>query len=128
MNNLQKNNINIDGAYTRKKAIEILLEILEKNKPLDNAFEVSTKKTSHFSKLINEDKSFCRLLVSTTLRNLTSIDYLLTKFLSKPLDKTPLKILMILRINLAQSFFLKTPDHAVVNTACLLYTSPSPRD
>ena len=117
MNNLQKNNINNDGAYTRKKAIEILVKILENNKPLDNAFEESTKKSSHFSKLINEDKSFCRLLISTTLRNLTSIDYLLTKFLSKPLKKTPLKVLMILRINVAQSFFLKTPDHAVVNTS-----------
>ncbi|MBS23809.1 MAG: 16S rRNA (cytosine(967)-C(5))-methyltransferase [Candidatus Marinimicrobia bacterium] len=117
MNNLQKNNINNDGAYTRKKAIEILVKILENNKPLDNAFEESTKKSSHFSKLINEDKSFCRLLISTTLRNLISIDYLLTKFLSKPLNKTPLKVLMILRINVAQSFFLKTPDHAVVNTA-----------
>ena len=117
MNNLQKNNINNDGAYTRKKAIEILVKILENNKPLDNAFEESTKKSSHFSKLINEDKSFCRLLISTTLRNLISIDYLLTKFLSKPLNKTPFKVLMILRINVAQSFFLKTPDHAVVNTA-----------
>ena len=117
MNNLQKNNINNDGAYTRKKAIEILVKILENNKPLDNAFEESIKKSSHFSKLINEDKSFCRLLISTTLRNLISIDYLLTKFLSKPLNKTPLKVLMILRINVAQSFFLKTPDHAVVNTA-----------
>ena len=117
MNNLQKNNINNDGAYTRKKAIEILVKILENNKPLDNAFEESTKKSSHFSNLINEDKSFCRLLISTTLRNLISIDYLLTKFLSKPLNKTPLKVLMILRINVAQSFFLKTPDHAVVNTA-----------
>ena len=117
MNNLQKNNINNDGAYTRKKAIEILVKILENNKPLDNAFEESTKKSSHFSNLINEDKSFCRLLISTTLRNLTSIDYLLTKFLSKPLNKTPLKVLMILRINVAQSFFLKTPDHAVVNTS-----------
>lgn len=117
MNNLKKNNINKHGTYTRKKAIEILVEILEKNKPLDNAFEVSTKRSLHFSKLINEDKSFCRLLISTTLRNLTSIDYLLSKFLSKPLDKTPLKILMILRINVAQSFFLKTPDHAVVNTS-----------
>jgi len=117
MNNLQKNNINNDGAYTRKKAIEILVKILENNKPLDNAFEESTKKSSHFSKLINEDKSFCRLIISTTLRNLISIDYLLTKFLSKPLNKTPLKVLMILRINVAQSFFLKTPDHAVVNTS-----------
>ena len=117
MKNLQKNNINNDGAYTRKKAIEILVKILENNKPLDNAFEESTKKSSHFSKLINEDKSFSRLLISTTLRNLISIDYLLTKFLSKPLNKTPLKVLMILRINVAQSFFLKTPDHAVVNTA-----------
>ena len=117
MNNLQKNNINNDGAYTRKKAIEILVKILENNKPLDSAFEESTKKSSHFSNLINEDKSFCRLLISTTLRNLISIDYLLTKFLSKPLNKTPLKVLMILRINVAQSFFLKTPDHAVVNTS-----------
>ena len=117
MNNLKKNNINNDGAYTRKKAIEILVKILDNNKTLDNAFEESTKKSSHFSKLINEDKSFCRLLISTTLRNLTSIDYLLTKFLSKPLNKTPLKVLTILRINVAQSFFLKTPDHAVVNTA-----------
>lgn len=117
MNNLKKNNINNDGAYTRKKAIEILVKILENNKPLDNAFEESTKKSSHFSILINEDKSFCRLLISSTLRNLTSIDYLLTKFLSKPLNKTPSKILMILRINVAQSFFLKTPDHAVVNTS-----------
>ena len=117
MNNLQKNNINNDGAYTRKKAIEILVKILENNKPLDNAFEESTKKSSHFSKLINEDRSFCRLIISTTLRNLISIDYLLTKFLSKPLNKTPLKVLMILRINVAQSFFLKTPDHAVVNTS-----------
>ena len=112
-----RDSINNDGAYTRKKAIEILVKILENNKPLDNAFEESTKKSSHFSKLINEDKSFCRLLISTTLRNLTSIDYLLTKFLSKPLNKTPLKVLTILRINVAQSFFLKTPDHAVVNTA-----------
>ena len=117
MNNLQKNNINNDGAYTRKKAIEILVKILKDNKPLDNAFEESTKKSSHFSKLMNEDKSFCRLIISTTLRNLISIDYLLTKFLLKPLNKTPLKVLMILRINVAQSFFLKTPDHAVVNTS-----------
>jgi len=117
MKNSQKNNINNEGTYTRKKAIEILIEILHNKKPLDNAFEISIKKSSHFSKLTNEDKSFCRLLVSTTLRNLTSIDSLLKKFLSKPLDKTPLKVLMILRINIAQSFFLKTPDHAVVNTS-----------
>ena len=121
MKNSQKNNINNninnEGTYTRKKAIEILIEILDNKKPLDNAFEISIKKSSHFSKLTSEDKSFCRLLVSTTLRNLTSIDSLLKKFLSKPLDKTPLKVLMILRINIAQSFFLKTPDHAVVNTS-----------
>ena len=81
-------------SYTRKK-YRNSGKILENNKPLDNAFEESTKKSSHFSKLINEDKSFCRLYF-TTLRNLISIDYLLTKFLSKPLNKTPLKVLMIL--------------------------------
>ena len=48
MNNLKKNNINNDGAYTRKKAIEILVKILENNKPLDNAFEESTKKKLTF--------------------------------------------------------------------------------
>ena len=93
MKKVKKNNINNGGTYTRKKAIEVLVEILNNKKPLDSAYEISTKKSSHFSKLANEDKSFCRLLVSTTLRNLTSIDYLLTKFLSKPIDKTPLKVL-----------------------------------
>ena len=84
---------------------------------MDSAFEISTKKSSHFSKLANEDKSFCRLLVSTTLRHLISIDYLLNKFLSKPIKKTPIKVIMVLRVNIVQSFFLNTPDHAVVNTS-----------
>ncbi|RPF90085.1 MAG: 16S rRNA (cytosine(967)-C(5))-methyltransferase [Rhizobiales bacterium TMED168] len=117
MENSLKKNINNEGIFARKKAVEILIEILQNNRPLDSAFEISTKKSSHFSKLANEDKSFCRLLVSTTLRHLISIDYLLNKFLSKPIKKTPIKVIMVLRVNIVQSFFLNTPDHAVVNTS-----------
>ena len=64
-----------------------------------------------------EDRSFCRLLVSSTLRNLTEIDFILNKFLKKSLKKSPSKVQMILRIGIVQIIYLKTPDHAATNTS-----------
>ena len=45
MKKVKKDNINNGGAYTRKKAVEILIEILNNKKPLDSAYEISTKKS-----------------------------------------------------------------------------------
>ena len=72
-----------DGLAARKIAIEILLEVLERFIPLDDVFSKFLKKGTHLSKMKIEDRSFCRLLVSSTLRNLTEIDYILNKFLTK---------------------------------------------
>ena len=89
---------NNSGLSARKIAIEILLEVIEGLAPLDDVFNKFTKHGSSFSKMQPEDRSFCRLLISSTLRNLTEIDYILNKFLKKSLNKSPSKVQMILRI------------------------------
>jgi 16S rRNA (cytosine967-C5)-methyltransferase len=106
-----------DGLAARKIAIEILLEVLERFIPLDDVFSKFLKKGTHLSKMKIEDRSFCRLLVSSTLRNLTEIDYILNKFLTKPLAKSPTKTQMILRVGITQILYLKTPSHAATNTS-----------
>ena len=74
---------NNSGLSSRKIAVEILLEIIESLVPLDDVFNKFIKQGSSLSKMQPEDRSFCRLLVSSTLRNLTEIDYILNKFLKK---------------------------------------------
>ncbi len=51
MENSLKKNINNEGIFARKKAVEILIEILQNNRPLDSAFEISTKKVLIFLNL-----------------------------------------------------------------------------
>ena len=108
---------NNSGLSSRKIAVEILLEIIESLVPLDDVFNKFIKQGSSLSKMQPEDRSFCRLLVSSTLRNLTEIDYILNKFLKKSLDKSPPKVQMILRIGIVQIVYLRTPDHAATNTS-----------
>ena len=108
---------NNSGLSSRKIAVEILLEIIESLVPLDDVFNKFIKQGSSLSKMQPEDRSFCRLLVSSTLRNLTEIDYILNKFLKKSLDKSPPKVQMILRIGIVQIVYLQTPDHAATNTS-----------
>ena len=93
------------------------MEIIESLVPLDDVFNKFIKQGSSLSKMQPEDRSFCRLLVSSTLRNLTEIDYILNKFLKKSLDKSPPKVQMILRIGIVQIVYLQTPDHAATNTS-----------
>ena len=108
---------NNSGLSARKIAIDILLEVIEGLAPLDDVFNKFTKHGSSFSKMQPEDRSFCRLLISSTLRNLTEIDYILNKFLKKSLNKSPSKVQMILRIGIVQIIYLQTPDHAATNTS-----------
>ena len=114
--NLKKFNNNV-GLSARRIAIEILLEVLDKSTPLDDVFNKYLQSGSYLSKMEPEDRSFCRLLVSSTLRNLTEIDFILNKFLKKSLNKSPSKVQMILRIGIVQIIYLKTPDHAATNTS-----------
>ena len=108
---------NNTGLSARKIAIDILLEVIEGLTPLDDVFNKFAKQGSSFSKMQPEDRSFCRLLISSTLRNLTEIDYILNKFLKKSLNKSPSKVQMILRIGIVQIIYLQTPDHAATNTS-----------
>lgn len=117
---MKKNSENLhlgDGLPARSIAIKILIEVLEQSIPLDDALNKSLKTGSPLSKMQKEDRSFCRVLISSTLRNLSEIDYILNKFLTKPLSKSPPRIQMILRIGITQLLYLKTPGHAATNTS-----------
>ena len=67
------------------------------------------------------DKGLATELVYGTLRNQGEIDYILSLFLTKPLSKLPLWILLILRLGLYQMRHMdKIPDSAAINESVKL--------
>ncbi len=98
----------------REAALDILYNVLEKSRPLDQVLE------SHkgFLSVSTRDRAFVRMLTTTTIRRLGQIDDLIRRALSKP-DQviSPPMLLYILRIGVAQLAFMNTPDHAAVNTS-----------
>ena len=62
------------------------------------------------------DRRFCTELVYGTVKTCISLDWKISKYLSRPLEKTDKKILAVLRVGFYQLFFLeKVPDSATVN-------------
>jgi 16S rRNA (cytosine967-C5)-methyltransferase len=64
-----------------------------------------------------QDRAFARALAMATLRRLGVIDQVLRARLAKP---PPDRVRDILRLGLAQAFFLDTPDFAAVDTSVAL--------
>ena len=73
--------------------------------------EEALEKQAGFSDMSVRDRAFARNVVSLTFRRWAQIDYVLKQYLKK---QPPLFIMAILRSAVAQSLFLKMPDHAVV--------------
>lgn len=92
-------------------AHKILLKITNESISLEDAWE----QTKEVNLLEQRDRSLCRLLVLTTLRQLGFIDYRIRQY-AKTLEKLPLSALMALRIGFTHILFLHSPAHAVVNT------------
>lgn len=68
-----------------------------------------------------ERHAFITELVYGTLRMRGTIDYILTQFYKKPLEKLPLRILLALRIGVYQLFFMsRVPQSAAVNESVKL--------
>ena len=101
------------GLSTRQAAIELLDAVLVHHRALDDALSDHVG----FGKLSVRDRAFARTLVATTLRRLGQIDRALADRLTKPLAKAPAPVPAILRLGVAQLWFLDTPAHAVVSTA-----------
>ena len=69
-------------------------------------------------KLSDIDRRFCTELVYGTIKAGESLDWKLTKYLTRPLEKVDAKILAVLRVAVYQIFFLdRVPNSAAVNEA-----------
>ena len=97
----------------RHAALDLLGAVLRRKRPLDDAIDESPS-MHHLS---GRDRAFARLLVATTLRRLGQIDVLIAQCLNTPLAPRAAVIHDVLRLGIAQLFFLRTPPHAAVATS-----------
>lgn len=67
-------------------------------------------------KLNDLDRRFCTELVYGTIKAGASLDWKISKYVSRPLEKVDAKVLAILRVGMYQIFFLdRVPNSAAVN-------------
>lgn len=101
----------------RRVALLLLQQIFIKKHTLDQALDESRE----FSSLVQRDRAFVRMLITTVIRRLGQIDDLIRRALSKPDQPiNPPVLEYILRLGTAQLVFMNIPDHAAVNTSVLL--------
>ncbi|MGI5825601.1 MAG: 16S rRNA (cytosine(967)-C(5))-methyltransferase RsmB [Bacillota bacterium] len=108
---------NPSGVNPRKAALLVLYKV-EQEGAFSNIALNAQMKRSEMSAL---DKGLATELVYGTLRNRGTLDYILKLFLTKPLEKLPLWILLILRLGLYQIKYMdKIPDSAAINESVKL--------
>jgi 16S rRNA (cytosine967-C5)-methyltransferase len=91
-------------------------EVQTRNLSLDDVIAGSTA----YGQLDVRDRGFVRHLLASTLRHLGQIDMLIRHCLDRPLPKRAAAVRAILRLGITQIVVLKTPAHAVVDTAVRL--------
>jgi 16S rRNA (cytosine967-C5)-methyltransferase len=102
-----------DGIAARQVAFGLLNDIFFKRRSFDEAMAGSAR----FEELSSRDRAFVRLLVATVLKRARQIDAVLQHFLHEPFSALkPATLINIFRLGIAQLVFLKTPEHAAVNT------------
>ncbi|MBT5456556.1 MAG: MFS transporter, partial [Rhodospirillaceae bacterium] len=104
------------GLIARTVALNLFQEVMAQNRSLDEAIAASVP----FRQLEVRDRAFVRLLVTETLRRLGQIDVLIKDCLDRSLPQSANVVRAILRLGVAQIVILKTPSHAVVDTAVRL--------
>lgn len=97
----------------RTAALELLDAVLHQKHLLDEAANQATS----FNKLADRDRALAQQITRTVLRHLGEIDLLISSYLDKPLGKKGIGAINVMRIGLAQLFFLDIADHAAVDTA-----------
>ena len=95
-----------------REIASLILSNVYQGKKLDWALNTS----KNLAKLDSRDRAFVNLLVLTALRRQGQIEKITSKFIKKPLKSTS-QVNFILKIALAQIFFMDTPDYSAVNTA-----------
>lgn len=99
-----------------KTAREVALEVIDKVHRSQSYANLLLPKVLTKEKLSVQDTALVTELVYGTLRAQGTLDWILAKFSTQPVNKIPGKALDILRLGIYQLFYLeKVPSHAAVN-------------
>ncbi len=100
----------------RRIAYDVLCQVIGKKHPLDEAFN----NHPHLEKLSPKAKAFARALCTTALRNKGFIDHLINGCLEKSPKGNTRNMLNIMRLGVAQLYFMAVPPHAALNESLKL--------
>jgi 16S rRNA (cytosine967-C5)-methyltransferase len=98
-----------EGLPARAAALDLLRSAFDRRGGLDEALSRPA-----FTRLEPRERAFARALAMLTLRRLGQIDRMLETRLQKP---PPDEVRAILRLGVAQLFFMDAPDFAAVSTS-----------
>jgi 16S rRNA (cytosine967-C5)-methyltransferase len=105
-----------NGLRARTIALNLFQEVQTERLSLDDVISNSTV----YKQLDARDRGFVRHLLASTLRHLGQIDMLIKHCVKRPLPRSAAAARAILRLGITQIVILKTPPHAVVDTAVRL--------
>ncbi len=100
----------------RRLAYDVLCQVIGKKRPLDEAFNTHP----HLEKLTPKAKAFSRALVTTTMRHKGFIDFLIDGCMDKRPKGKARDMLHIMRLGVAQIYFMHVPPHAVLSEAQIM--------
>lgn len=100
----------------RRIAYDVLCQVFGKKRPMDEAFNSHP----HLDKLTPKARSFSRALLTATVRNRGFIDHLIDACLEKRPKGRNRDMLNIMRLGVAQLYFLHVPPHAALNESLKL--------
>ena len=109
-------NPDANGLAARRLAIFTVDAVVSAGRTLDDAFNEGVARFQ-LSALAGRDRGFARLIATTTLRHLGSLDRLVGGFLDKPLPSDAGRTRFILATAAAQLLHLDTPPHAAISQA-----------
>jgi 16S rRNA (cytosine967-C5)-methyltransferase len=118
MSRSARSRASVKTASARAVALELLVAVLRRRQPLDQALE----RHEGLAELSGRDRGFARLLVTTTLRKLGQIDDALSRLVDRPLAAKAAGAKDLLRLGAAQLLFLGTPPPAAVDSTVTLAT------
>ena len=104
----------------RAVALATLSAVLDRNRPLEEAFDEAAGSKAGGDKLSARDRGFARLIASTALKRLGQTDALIAHCLEKPLPPSAQPVRHALRLGVTQLLFLDVPAHAAIDSAVSL--------
>ena len=106
----------------RHTAVAVIHEVMSRGAYAN----ITLAKALRTVELRDIDRRFCTELVNGTIKCGTSLDWIIEKFINRPLRKVDTKILAILRAGVYQLFFLdRVPESAAINESVEIAKSVS---